>query len=366
MAPEILKGELYDYKCDLYSLGVCLYILYFKNYPYMGESEHMLINQMINLGQKVLKISGIKSFDDLIRGLIQISPQKRFSMDEYLNHPFFKEDFKQIPIFDLKSILNKKKDLEEDKIIGSDNFEDKANDKIKDKNEQPIFVTKIKEIQNYAIIINDIMTIPNAYAKNKESFQEKEIKMVKIANILYYDENIEKHQDDIYDDSNYFERKTPGAFILCTNILSLNFVMEEIKYFKNSKFNLIVTESKIKKVMDFLIENKYEDYFENICIYCMKIEKYLNLSKKYNKIKGVYNDPEKVLKFIEDVSSTKTKEFKTQKVISYFDYKDKYYERHEQISQFYGNLSQETYNKYSKEMKEYINSKEEKELRIKK
>ena len=24
MAPEILKGDLYDYKCDLYSLGVCL------------------------------------------------------------------------------------------------------------------------------------------------------------------------------------------------------------------------------------------------------------------------------------------------------------------------------------------------------
>jgi len=212
------------------------------------------------------------------------------------------------------------------------------------------------------------MEICNGYAKSKESFHEKEIKLVKIANILYYDENIEKHLDDIHKDSDYFERKTPGTFILCTNIISLNFVMEEIKYHNKEKlnklFNLIVTGSKFQKVIDFLIGNKYENYFENICIYCMKIEKYSNLNKKYNKIKGVYNDPNKVITFIEEVSSNKTKALDIVKIVSYFDYKDKYYDRHKQISKFYGNLSKEASEEYSKKMEEYIESQEEKDLII--
>jgi hypothetical protein len=104
----------------------------------------------------------------------------------------------------------------------------------------------------------DIMTLPNAFI-NKEKNKDKP-KKVKIANILYYDENIEKHLNSIHLDSDIFERKTSGTFILCTNIFSLNLVMEEIKkynlkYDKRVLFNLIVTGSQFQKVMDNL-ENK--------------------------------------------------------------------------------------------------------------
>ena len=34
MAPEILKDEPYNNKCDLWSLGVNIYLLYTKKYPY--------------------------------------------------------------------------------------------------------------------------------------------------------------------------------------------------------------------------------------------------------------------------------------------------------------------------------------------
>ena len=359
MAPEILKGDLYDYKCDLYSLGVCLYRLIFFNFPFKGMNEHALLHKMAKFNIKFLKKTGIESLDNLLRGLIEISPEKRITMDEYLNHPFFKEDIKQLN----NSVMQKEK---EEELISNKKKEDLISDKKKeDKNPQHKI---INEINNCAKKVPDIMGISNALAKNIESFQKKDIKKVKIANILYYDENIEKHLDDIHNDSDYFERKTPGAFILCTNIFSLNFVMEEIKYKNESNpralFNLIVTGSKFQKVMDFLKENEYENYFQNICIYCMNIEKYSNLSKKYNKIKGVYDDTNQVINFIEEVSSDKTKPFEIVKIVSYFDYKDKYYDRHEQISKFYGNLTKETYNKYAKKMEEYINSKEEKDLRI--
>ena len=63
----------------------------------------------------------------------------------------------------------------------------------------------------------------------------------------------------------------------------------------------------------------------------MKIEKYTHLIKKYKKIKGVYTKPSEIIKFIEDVSSYDTKEFPFKKIVTYNDYKDKYYERHEKI-----------------------------------
>ena len=222
----------------------------------------------------------------------------------------------------------------------------------------------INKIYNIAESFIDIMNIPNG------KIDQKNIN-IKMANIIYYDENIDKYIKSIHNDSDLFERKTPGTFILCTNILSLDFVMKEIrkknmKYDSRIVFNLIVTGSKCEKVMDFLIEKKYEQFFKNVCIYCMKIEKYINLTKKYNKIKGVYNTQKQIIKFIENVLSNETKEFPFTKIITYYDYKDKYYERHEKISEFYGNLTLETYNKAKKELNTFINEKNENELKIKK
>jgi len=115
--------------------------------------------------------------------------------------------------------------------------------------------------------------------------------------------------------------------------------------------------------MEFLIKNKYEQFFQNVCIYCMKDYKYTHLSKKYNKIKGVYTKPSEIIKFIEDVSSEETKEFPFTKILTYNDYKDKYYERHEKISQFYGNLTLESYIKASKELNDFINKNEKNDLK---
>ena len=50
-----------------------------------------------------------------------------------------------------------------------------------------------------------------------------------MTNIIYYDENIDKYIKSIHNDSDLFERKTPGIFILCTNILSLDYVMKKIR-----------------------------------------------------------------------------------------------------------------------------------------
>ena len=81
----------------------------------------------------------------------------------------------------------------------------------------------------------------------------------KFNNIIYYDENIDDSKSK-YKDSDYLERNTPGAFILCTDLESLRLVRDEIlievKKDEMIIFNLITTGSKCTQIMEFLKEIK--------------------------------------------------------------------------------------------------------------
>ena len=118
MAPEILKGEgnklengndpenikgeennpenrpkkLYDEKCDLWSIGIMLYQLYFRNYPFKGNTEPALLNNIKFKRNKVItdkNTTGDKNLDDLIKRLLIEDPRERISWEDYFNHPFF-------------------------------------------------------------------------------------------------------------------------------------------------------------------------------------------------------------------------------------------------------------------------------------
>ena len=89
MAPEILLDESYNYKIDLYSLGVTLYYLIFDECPYYGKNKFILYKDIIN--GKILKKTDLESLDDLIEKLLKVSPDERISFEDYFNHKFFKE-----------------------------------------------------------------------------------------------------------------------------------------------------------------------------------------------------------------------------------------------------------------------------------
>ena len=89
MSPEILKREKYNYKCDLWSIGVIIYRLKFVKSPFSGQSETALINNINNFNNKSLKKTGNEKLDDLIIKLLEKDYEKRLSWDEYFDHPFF-------------------------------------------------------------------------------------------------------------------------------------------------------------------------------------------------------------------------------------------------------------------------------------
>ena len=94
-APEILKGEKYNYKCDLWSIGVIIYKLFFIKHPFSGSNESALIQKIEKFGNRFLPSTGNEELDNLIRQLLEKDPTRRLDWDEYFNHPFFKKKERQ-------------------------------------------------------------------------------------------------------------------------------------------------------------------------------------------------------------------------------------------------------------------------------
>ncbi len=344
IAPEIMKSEPYDYKCDLFSLGISLYIALFEETPYgipcMGfESK---FNKIIYSTDKLNLIkTGVKSLDNLLEKLLELDPNSRITFEEYFNHPFFKET----EIF-LRNTKNE--------------FIKPKNNKLPLKHNSEKY--KMHKVKNIAESFIDIMEVPKGFIKEKKN-QDKS----KINNIIYYDENIVKHLEEIHNDSDRFESATNGAFLLCTNIDSLFYTMIDIKESIDKdhriKFDLIVTGSKFEKVIKSLKAKQLENYISNICIYCMHIDKYLDLKNKYIKIKGIVNNPKEVIKFIENYSTINIIPFKFIKVLTFHDYKYNYFQRHKNISDYYGDFTQQTYNEAKNNFQDFINKESINELK---
>ena len=89
MAPEILKGEKYNDKCDLWSLGVNIYKLKTKDFPYKGNVDNDILKEIREKGQTVLNNINDESLRNLLSRLLVENPQERISWDEYFEHEFF-------------------------------------------------------------------------------------------------------------------------------------------------------------------------------------------------------------------------------------------------------------------------------------
>ena len=81
MAPEIIEGKEYKNTCDLYSIGVTMYLLYLGRNPY----DDLFFNNDISI------IEEDKDLNDLVRKLLKKNPDERISWKEYFEHPFFKK-----------------------------------------------------------------------------------------------------------------------------------------------------------------------------------------------------------------------------------------------------------------------------------
>ncbi|KAM3140647.1 hypothetical protein pb186bvf_007245 [Paramecium bursaria] len=93
IAPEMLRGELYDYKVDVYSLGVLLYLLITGKYPFESNNTMEKLNKNYDAiydFNTLLKSTNISSEGIyFITQCLQSNPTFRITSKEALRHEWF-------------------------------------------------------------------------------------------------------------------------------------------------------------------------------------------------------------------------------------------------------------------------------------
>ena len=94
MAPEVLRAN-YNEACDLWSIGVILYILLIGQPPFNGKNENEIaisIKEGKYDTSNSIYASLSNNAKDLISRLLQYNPQERITAKEALHHPWFNTD----------------------------------------------------------------------------------------------------------------------------------------------------------------------------------------------------------------------------------------------------------------------------------
>lgn len=100
MAPEVLKGEEYDFKVDWWSLGCVVYDMMSGKPPFTGNSHKAIQDKII---KNKLKLPYYFTMDakDILNKLLNKNPEKRMSVDSqwetFKQHRFFRKiDWKSL------------------------------------------------------------------------------------------------------------------------------------------------------------------------------------------------------------------------------------------------------------------------------
>ena len=114
-APEILEGgksTKYAQECDLWSIGIIIYFLKFKKYPFNGKTKKDILNQIKNIETIELKKIENSDLNDLFKKLLEIDPRKRITWEKYFEHPFFRK----------RKDFRKFYEINENKVLGTVDF----------------------------------------------------------------------------------------------------------------------------------------------------------------------------------------------------------------------------------------------------
>ena len=89
MAPEVLNGYVYNYKADVWSVGVSLFEALIGTTPFFGKDRDDLTDN-VNIGLVRLpeNIDLTSCCLDFVSKCLHYDPDQRISIDHALNHPF--------------------------------------------------------------------------------------------------------------------------------------------------------------------------------------------------------------------------------------------------------------------------------------
>ena len=86
LSPEYLENKSINEKTDIWNLGVIIYFLLFKKFPFKSENINIILKE---IKSNQFKFSKNLDLNNLLSKMLIIDEKKRISWDEYFNHKFF-------------------------------------------------------------------------------------------------------------------------------------------------------------------------------------------------------------------------------------------------------------------------------------
>ncbi|KAM3140652.1 hypothetical protein pb186bvf_007250 [Paramecium bursaria] len=134
VAPEILNGKPYDFKVDVFSLGVILYVILVGEYPFEDENSDLLLmkNSHANINYHKPQLQLISDDGlDFLQKCLSYDPKNRLSAKDAIKHPWLSKrqiDSRfiidtSLKIRDFKSLKNIKSHVQFDSILSIDSFQ---------------------------------------------------------------------------------------------------------------------------------------------------------------------------------------------------------------------------------------------------
>eukprot|EP00929_Paragymnodinium_shiwhaense_P113401 TRINITY_DN81692_c0_g1_i1.p1 TRINITY_DN81692_c0_g1~~TRINITY_DN81692_c0_g1_i1.p1 ORF type:complete len:743 (-),score=165.22 TRINITY_DN81692_c0_g1_i1:106-2334(-) len=86
-APEIWSDESYDCRSDIWSLGVVLYVLLAGCFPFSKVPSTQA--ELDRIAERLSKSKASEAAKSAVRGLLQLDPGKRLSLEKFCGHEWF-------------------------------------------------------------------------------------------------------------------------------------------------------------------------------------------------------------------------------------------------------------------------------------
>ncbi len=280
IAPELLYNKPFDpFKSDIWSCGVVLYFMLTGFVPFKGDNDNELHNNIIKGIYPYIDNISLEC-NDLIKNILEVNPDKRFNLNDILNHSWLKD-------FDLKKNNFELFTKAEKIIYGKLNIDYRFNEKEKlvenftYKNLESEFDSENKNIDSTSYIITPNNTEIQPYYNDDEEIYFSDL-MIK-DNIMKFNLKVRelnlnyevKYNADV--DQGFLRNEKKNKIMRSLNN-SINEIDKKLKdnNFDNNNINNLNKE-----------ENDIED------------EKYNDKKNKLNE-KNNFNINEDALKFVED------------------------------------------------------------------
>lgn len=89
MAPEVLNGNMYDGRADLWSIGAILYQLMTKRPPFKADSIRKLQEKLARRPELDYPPRYSAELREMCEALLQVDPERRIGFDSFFRHPVF-------------------------------------------------------------------------------------------------------------------------------------------------------------------------------------------------------------------------------------------------------------------------------------